>query len=158
MTKSRTDLGIRLEDFLLFSAYQTHRFAQSETTVYSDTLSIHYTPISNVFDNKEYFSALFQIIKLWHYWEIACSISNNKVFYNCYKKHLKWGRWEVIKRDSPIMCTVLCGSIVVRWASKVHTIEVVSGSTPAHLPLVCCSKTTRSIWEMWLPIYLTHVP
>ena len=30
------------------------------------------------------------MIQLWHYWEIACSISINKIFFHCYKKNLKW--------------------------------------------------------------------
>ena len=31
-----------------------------ETTVYSDRLSINYPPISDAFDNKEYFSAFYK--------------------------------------------------------------------------------------------------
>ena len=50
--------------------------------------SIHYPPISDVFVNKEYFFCIIQMIQLWHYWEIACSISRNKINH-CNKKHLK---------------------------------------------------------------------
>ena len=42
------------------------------------------------------------MIQLWHYWEIACSITINKIFFHCYKKHLKWGD-EVMKKVSPII-------------------------------------------------------
>ena len=38
----------------------------------------------------EYFFCIIQTIQLWHYWEIACSISINNIFFHCYKKHLKW--------------------------------------------------------------------
>ena len=33
---------------------------EPETTVYSDRLSVHYPSISDVFFNKEYFSALYK--------------------------------------------------------------------------------------------------
>ena len=54
---------------------------QSETTVYLDRLSINYPPISDAFDNREYFFCIIQMIQLWHYWEITCSISINKIFF-----------------------------------------------------------------------------
>ena len=42
------------------------------------------------------------MIQLWHYWEIACSITINKIVFHCYKKHLKWGD-EVMKEVSLII-------------------------------------------------------
>ena len=36
------------------------RYPWAETTVYSDRLSINYPPISDAFDNREYFSALYK--------------------------------------------------------------------------------------------------
>ena len=54
---------------------------QTETTVYLDRLSINYPPISDAFDNSEYFFLQYSTIQLWHYWGIAGSISINKIIF-----------------------------------------------------------------------------
>ena len=54
----------------------------AETTVYSGRLSLHYPPISDAFDNIENFFCIKQMIQLWHYWEIACSITINKIIFS----------------------------------------------------------------------------
>ena len=78
---------------------------QPETTVYSDRLLLHYPPISDAFDNIENFFCIKRMIQLWHYWEIACSIT--KKIFHCYKKHLKWGD-EVMKKVSLIIqCSMI---------------------------------------------------
>ena len=58
-----------------------HRRMEPETTVYLDRLSLHYPPISDAFDNIENFFCIKQMIQLWHYWEIACSITINKIIF-----------------------------------------------------------------------------
>ena len=57
--------------------------------------SIRYTPISDAFVIKKYFSSLYKRFNFDIYWRIACFIQKNK-------KHLKWGD-EVMKRVSPII-------------------------------------------------------
>ena len=52
-----------------------------ETTVNWDRLSLQYPPISDAFDYIEYFFIIKQMIQLWHYWEIACLITINKIFF-----------------------------------------------------------------------------
>ena len=41
-----------------------HCVAEAETTVYSDRLSIHYRPISDVLGNIQYFFCIIQMILL----------------------------------------------------------------------------------------------
>ena len=55
---------------------------EPETTEYSDSLSTNYPPISDAFNKKDYFFCIIQMIQLWHYWEIACSITINKTFFS----------------------------------------------------------------------------
>ena len=74
----------------------------TETTVYSDRLSINYPPISDAFDNREYFFCIIQTIQLWHYWEIACSISINNIFFSLLYKAPKMGD-DTKKKVSPII-------------------------------------------------------
>ena len=64
---------------------------EPETIVYLERPSVHYPPISDALVNKEYLFCIVQMIQLWHYWEIAFSISINRIFFDSYKKHQKWG-------------------------------------------------------------------
>ena len=68
---------------------------EPETIVYLERPSVHYPPISDALVNKEYLFCIVQMIQLWHYWEIAFSISINRIFFHGYKKHQKWrdGGW-----------------------------------------------------------------
>ena len=68
------------------------------------------SPISDAFVNRVFFS-IIQMIQLWHYWEIACSISINKIiFFIVIKSTKKWGD-EVMKIASPIIqCSMVCRS------------------------------------------------
>ena len=59
-------------------------------------------PISDAFDNIDYFFCILQMVQLWHYWEIACWKTINNIFFHCYKKHLKW-RDKLMKNVSPII-------------------------------------------------------
>ena len=79
---------------------------KSETTVYSDRLSLHYPPISDVFDR----------VFFVHYTNdstltlLRNSLFNNNkqnIFFHCYKKHLKWGD-DPKKKVSPIIqCSMI---------------------------------------------------
>ena len=66
---------------------------KSETTLYSDRLSIHYPPISDAFDNRVFFL---------HYTnDSTLTLLRNSLLNinkHCYKKHLKWGD-EVMKKS-----------------------------------------------------------
>ena len=65
------------------------------------------------------------MIQLWHYWDIACSISINKIFFHCYKKHLKWGGgWG--NEESFSDYTVLNGS-AMQWYWPLPSKSVFSG-------------------------------
>ena len=106
--------------------------ALSETTVYSDRLSIHYPPISDAFDNIEYFFCIKQMIQLWHYWEIACSITINKIIFHCYKKHLKWGD-EVMKKVSPIIQCSMALSCFANYLFVTNRVQRFFQSSMTHL-------------------------
>ena len=48
-------------------------------------------PISDAFDNREYFFCIIQMIQLWHYLEIVCSITIKKIFFIVIKSTLNGG-------------------------------------------------------------------
>ena len=90
-------------------------------TVYSDRPSIHYLPISDAFVKKDYFFCFILMIQLWHYWEIACSISTNKIFFHFYNKHSKWGD-EVMNIVSPIIHCSMVG-LIKNWFLQILSLE-----------------------------------
>ena len=58
------------------------------------------------------------MVQLWHYWEIACSISINKKSFSL--TYLNWGD-EVIKRASPI---IQCSMVFPRSLRKLYPKQV----------------------------------
>ena len=70
-------------------------------------ISINYPPFLMHLITESIFFCIIQMIQLWHYWEIGCSISINNIFFHCFKNHIKWGGW--CKEESFSDYTVLNG-------------------------------------------------
>ena len=96
------------------------------------------SPISDVCDNIEYFFCIIQMIQLWHYWEIACSISINKIFFFIVIINTSNGGWgEVMKKISPfIQCSMADDSRLLHLCPKVR--DRVATNYPA---------ATGNIWQ-----------
>ena len=76
-------------------AWQSGQYKSNllETTVYSDRPSIDYPPFLWHLSTKSNLFCIAQMIQLWHYSEIACSISINKIFFFIVIKAPKMGGW-----------------------------------------------------------------
>ena len=110
------------------------------------------------------------MIQLWHYWEIACSKTINKIFFHCYKKRLKWGD-KLIRKVSPS----------IQWSmdkgyndSLMPSIDRSIGSLTCHTsqervpaPLTSCPSPQRpccgrigwfQVDPSWRPSRSRHLP